>query len=945
MRFRTFATLLFSIATFSLPSSAQQSRINGAYPGNIALSRSAAPEGMVLVENDGALPLPANARVTLFGQAQNYIKGGGGSGDVTVEYVRSIYNGMMEKHVQGKIQLNPNVYAPGDPRHRRGAGEFALSQSDLKAARAFSQTAIVVFTRQSEEGSLEDADRHLEDYYMQPNELALVKKLDDAGFDIILVFNVCGLVDMTWTEDHKNIKASLITWQAGMEGGSAVADVLVGDSYPSGKLSSTIARKYEHYPSSGRIGEWGNPGSLFYREDVYVGYRYFATATDGYKEVKYEFGYGLGYTSFDITDAAFNADPQSGAITVTAKATNTGKRPGKEVLQAYCNAPDAKMHKPARALATFAKTKELAPGESQTLSMSFQIKDMASYDDTGATGNKSAYVLEAGDYEIYLGNSVKDAKLVGKYTQGETVVTEQLTAQMVPVEAFERLVDPTTGKMEKIESSDWKPTPGPIFQRVVPPIFRFPDPVFKPKEGGPYRLIDVHLGHCTIEQFVAQLTDQELANMSAGTRSRRFGGGSTGIIGGLPRLGIPPMETADGPAGLRWNDINTTAFPVGTMLACTWNLGLIEQIGKAIGDEMTVNNVDIWLAPGMNIHRNPLCSRNFEYYSEDPLLSGKAAAAVAKGVQSKGVGVMMKHFVGNEQQNFRVTAPPRGSNSVASERALREIYLKAFQIGIQEAEPWAVMGAYNMVNGTLACERYDLMTNILRDEWGFKGFVSTDWDFCGANDKNAAAGVAVKMMDAAKPQAVLDAINNGTLAKDQVRRNIAGMMDSAMRSAAFKGMLTAHKIASTGASRIDAANFTESTGGEWIRAGNSDPAAPITLAAIKDGSPGGRSVGSRFDAGLQAGSSLTYYLVIERGGNYSFSFNMSSNSAEPFGKYNILIDGVKAGEVSGADTGAWNEWKTFGPVPIQLQEGTHTLTLDIQDGGSQLRWIEAARIN
>jgi hypothetical protein len=303
---------------------------------------------------------------------------------------------------------------------------------------------------------------------------------------------------------------------------------------------------------------------------------------------------------------------------------------------------------------------------------------------------------------------------------------------------------------------------------------------------------------------------------------------------------------------------------------------------------------------------------------------------------------MLKHFVGNEQQNFRVSSGTRASNSVASERAWREIYLKAFQIAVEEAKPWSVMGAYNKVNGTLACERYDLMTEILKNEWGFNGFVSTDWDFCGTNDNNAKAGVAVKMVDAAKTQLVLDAINNGSLTREMVRRNISGMMRSVMRSTSFQRMLKATKIASTGLTQIDASHFTEWTGKEWPRGADSTPAAPISLPTI-DGGQRGKSVGSRFDSGIEAGSSLTYYIIVEQGGTYNFSFRMSSDNSAPYGNYGILINGAKVGEISGADTGGWHNWQNFGELAIPLQEGTHLLTLQIQGAGSHLRRIEIAR--
>ncbi|MDR0424761.1 MAG: glycoside hydrolase family 3 C-terminal domain-containing protein [Clostridiales Family XIII bacterium] len=1052
--------------------------------GNIALSRAVAAEGMVLLENDGVLPLRAGAKVSMFGSGQvNFIKGGTGSGDVNVDYVVNMLAGMRNKAAEGKIVLDAATAA----KYEASAG-FALTQADVEAARAVSDVAVIVISRNSGEGSDRAASKG--DYYMSDAEIAMVSMVSAAFDNVVVVMNVGGVVDMTWTEAFPSIKAALLAGQPGMEGGNAVADVLCGDSYPSGKLVDTYARSYSDYPSSSHFGTT----AVEYYEDIFVGYRWFSTADPAYSKVKYEFGYGKSYTTFAIDQESVTIEGDE--IRVSARVTNTGARVGKEVVQAYFRAPDKELIKPARELAAFAKTRELRPGESQTLEMKFKKSDMASYDEYGKTGNTSAYVLEAGEYSFYVGNSVKDAKPAGAYTQAETVVTQQLAAALEPMQQFERLVDPATGETEMIGPEPLPPpdvihsvsgtssttiqaaepytrTGGIVFETVpatgrpciaffnngeelvyqldvekagtydivvnyalgrasiadamdilvnnaLQPGIRFamaqtgdgnnngewynpadsavykislpeglcllkfrskssagnlnyftlspegPAPVSPeayaaagagyaaaldaaadyvtgvvaalddaaPGDGGdvaaapgdgddaapapggggyvpslPYKLSDVYYGYVSMYDFVDQMSNAELADLSQG-HSGALGGG-TGIIGGIAKYGAPGMETADGPAGLRISS-RATAWPIGTMIASTWNTELVEAIGNAVGVEALLNGVDIWLAPGMNIHRNPRCGRNFEYYSEDPLVTGKIAAAITKGVQANGVGVTVKHYAANNQETNRSS-----SNTIASERALREIYLEGFRIAVEEAQPWCVMTSYNLINGTETAESYDLVSTILRDEWGFEGLVMTDWSNNNSTHyKEAIAGNDIKMPNGSVSN-LTAALESGDLERGALVRNISRIMEVTMKSQPFLRTLKTHAIGE-GVTRVEAEYY-------------SDVAGTPKPQATSD-------VGGGFNMGyLDAGGSISYRIDVQEAGDYDVSFR---TAGEGVGRYGLSVDGVSVGNVTTRHTGAWQNWTTLDPVTVSLPAGEHIFKIDILASGGNINWFE-----
>lgn len=724
------------------------------------LSRDAATEGMVLLKNENnALPLNKGEKIALFGKATiEYIKGGGGSGDVHTPYIRNIFDGFAEKQKDGKV----SVYMPlidfyKDYVERESvnvlnqeqinaiwdvvnAMEFCTKRDDMtydtfarmhvteakvpdeliKSAADWAETAIITISRFSAEG----VDRRPvgNDYYLFDLEKELIDKASRLFKKVVIVINSGATIDCEYFAENDKVSAVLLSWQGGLEGGAAIADILCGDVNPSGKLADTITKSYDYYPCKEEF--WESFKHIYYSDDVYVGYRYFETIPGAKDYVRYPFGFGLSYTSFALSGKV--CCESDGKIIAVVNVKNTGSIAGKEVIQLYYSAPQGKLGKPARELAGYKKTSLLAPGEAETVVMSFDINDMASFDDLGKIC-KSAYVLEAGDYEFYLGTDVRNAeKLDYVYTVEADRVTEQLKNWCKPFKLEKRML--SDGSFEALPMGE----ESYFYAEVEPSGAKAPENVVKFDKVGT---------EITMDEFVAQFTLDELMYFVGGQKTT--GVCNTGSFGGIDRLGIPYFPTADGPAGLRLEPctgIPTTAWPCATLLACTWNPELIYEVGAAGGAEVRENNLAVWLAPALNIHRDPLCGRNFEYYSEDPLVAGKCAAEAIKGIQSQKVAVSMKHFACNNKEANRYDIDSR-----ISERALREIYLKGFEIAVKEADPWTVMSSYNRINGQHTSESYELLTGILRDEWGFKGMVVTDWGVKNNPVNEVKAGNDMKM--------------------------------------------------------------------------------------------------------------------------------------------------------------------------------------------------------
>lgn len=728
---------------------------------HIDLSRKAATEGMVLLKNNGTLPLAQGTKIALFGQASiAYVKGGSGSGDVHCAYVRNVYDGFRIKEKEGKVQLfSPledfyNAHIEADRKrvdaekaekkkefetrdiedwmartliYQEMTRDIYISEPEIPAdllsqATAFTDTAVIVFNRYSGEGWDRVAKKG--DYYFTDGELALVNQIKTAFARCIIVLDVGGVVDTEWFNQDDRIDSVLMAWQAGMEGGLAITDILCGDVTPSGKLTTTFAKDYWDYPSSEHLDD--DDFYVEYYEDIYVGYRYFETIPGAAEKVNYPFGFGLSYTTFSLSD--ISCSKAGDLITANVTVTNTGKFTGKEVVQVYYSAPQGKLGKPARELVAYKKTNLLAPGESQAITLTFPIANMASYDDLGKV-QKSAYILEKGVYAFHIGTSVRDTVQADfVYTEKEDRIVTQLTSYCAPAVLPRRML--SDGTFEELPQG--KPEHGFRVHKTLGGK--------APAEVVPFDRIGKDI---SMEDFIAQFTDEELCNFMSGESPEKGSICNTACFSGLKRLGVPAITTADGPAGVRIkpeHNLPTTAFPCATLLACSWNDEIMEQVGKAGGAEMKENALKVWLTPALNIHRTPLCGRNFEYFSEDPLIAGKMAAAKVRGIQSNGVGCSVKHFAGNNRELFR-----RSSDSRVSERALREIYLKGFEICVKESDPWTIMSSYNLINGVHTSESGALLEGILREEWGFDGMVTTDWGIKNNPVAEVKAGNDMKM--------------------------------------------------------------------------------------------------------------------------------------------------------------------------------------------------------
>lgn len=743
---------------------------------HIALSREAATEGMVLLKNNnGALPLKKGSKLALFGKGTiDYVKGGGGSGDVTVSYIRNLYDGFCE--YSDRVSVFPELidfYKENVSEQYKAGREPGMTIEPeipadlLKKAKSYTDTAIISISRFSGEGwdrksSYDNKDRDIDcgdlgpannggeifpdgDFYLNAGEKAMVKAVTENFAKVIVVLNVGGMVDTKWFSDNDNIQGVLLAWQGGMEGGIAAAEILTGIVNPSGKLVDTFAETLEDYPSTKGFHE--SDDYVEYTEDIFVGYRYFETIPNMKEKVVYPFGYGLSYTTFELSNVELEANEDKNIISVDV--TNTGKVPGKEVVQVYVNPPKGKLSKADKVLVAFAKTDLLMPGETRRVYLEFTDYQMASYDDEGVIA-ESAYVLESGNYTFYVGTSVRNAiNTEIEITVDKDAILEQLTKKVPPRNMTKRML--ADGTYTSVKNEEPVDTDANVLERLPDNTIDGRVPAVEPQRSyllwnpNPdkkiYKLIDVAEGNCTLDEFIAQLSDRQLMHLVGGQPNR--GVADVLGMGNIPEYGIPSIMTADGPAGLRIRadrGVNTTAFPCATLLACTWNTALVEQVGVYGGEEVKENNIGFWLTPGVNIHRSPLCGRNFEYYSEDPLVAGKMGAAMVRGIQSNGVSVSVKHFALNNKETNR-----KGSDSRATERAIREIYLKPFEIIVKEADPWTIMSAYNIVNGYRTSECKDLLVGILRDEWGFDGFVTTDWWNKAEHYKELRAGNDVKM--------------------------------------------------------------------------------------------------------------------------------------------------------------------------------------------------------
>lgn len=695
--------------------------------GNMpSLVRRADAESIVMLKNDNALPYKKTMRIAVFGRCQldYFYVGYGSGGDVNAPYFVNIVDGI--KNAGGRVDETVldfyKSYSEREPVTHGYWGHWPMHHEEarldaelVKNSAEVSDAALVVIGR----AAGEDRENKLEkgSYYLTDDERDMLSTVCEYFSNVTVILDCGNIIDMSWVLDFgERLRGILYVWQGGMESGNAVADVLYGDVSPSGRLTDTIAAEYAKYPSA---KHFGNPIANMYAEDIFVGYRYFETfARD---DVLFPFGYGLSYTEFDIEVLDFAADDDE--ITCTVNVTNIGDMCAKEVVQLYAKCPQGKLGKAEMSLAAFAKTAPLAPKESQKLTLKAPIYYISSFDDTGASGHIYSYILEKGEYKFYVGENVRDVDAAGSFKLKKDRVLQQLEPVCAPKEIIDRMT------AFKVNGSL---IPKKVALKPIPPYLRYTIRKNLPKEIGHkihnYDFSQVKSGEISMETFVSSLNNEELEALTRGEgmMNSHYGvAGNAGAFGGItPELnakGVPPVITTDGPAGIRVQQY-ASLIPCGTALACTFNTALVENLASEMGRELAAVGSNVLLAPGMNIHRNVLCGRNFEYFSEDPLLSGKMAAAFVRGIQANGVSACPKHFACNNQETKRTT-----NNSIVSQRALREIYLKGFEICVKDSAPLNIMTSYNKINGVWSHYNYDLVTTVLRGEWDYEGCVMTDW--------------------------------------------------------------------------------------------------------------------------------------------------------------------------------------------------------------------------
>ncbi len=800
---------------------------------NAKVAKKVATEGIVLLKNDGdMLPIERNTNLALFGTgASRTVKGGTGSGDVNERKSISIYEGLKQKGynitTEKWIREYDKCYESCRLEWKKAIQKKSENTGEgLDFFSAYARTpfnapvggsayetdtdiAIYVLSRTSGEG----IDRHAikGDYFLSDEENRLLKEICSKYKDILLIINTGGIVDLSFLDEYEQIKAVLYVSQPGQEGGHAVADIISGDVVPSGKLTDSWPFNYDDYPNSDTFSyQDGNTERELYKEGIYVGYRYF----DSFNiPVRYGFGYGKSYTNFEINSKEI-ITYQDGTVKILADVVNCGKVfAGKEVVQVYVSLPMGKIEKEYRRLCAFTKTKLLEPGEKQTVELTFTAKELCSYD-----ASRAVWFLDAGNYGIFLGNSLNDSCLIGSLELKEEKIIASTENVCCNVESLNEISVPRKFQEER------------NFELMG---------LMNNKRKIEYSLTQIETKYfCynytepedSAKQIVRKMSVDQLIHLTTGDPEKGQGSqlGSAGIkVPGsagqtnscMEEQGIESIVLADGPAGLRLHQYYTvsnekvktlpfmaalekgflydgpelegiqyyqycTAFPVGTLVAQSWNEEIVKEMGKAVGHEMEIFHITLWLAPGMNIHRNPLCGRNFEYYSEDPLLSGKIAAAMTKGVQCHpGCGTTIKHFACNNQEDNRMK-----SNSVLSERALREIYLRGFGIAISEAEPLALMTSYNLVNGKHAANNYDLCMKVARCEFGFKGLIMTDWTTTEKDKECTAAGCIRAGNDLIMPGKISDhisiekALENGSLSEKELRECVTRIVRVILRA-------------------------------------------------------------------------------------------------------------------------------------------------------------------
>ncbi|MEO3945307.1 glycoside hydrolase family 3 C-terminal domain-containing protein [Gorillibacterium sp. CAU 1737] len=913
--------------------------------GFAEFSRKVAAEGAVLLKNDSQLlPLRDGETVSVFGRTQvNYYRSGTGSGgSVHVTYTTNLLDGLRSK---ANIRVNEElaaVYAKwieANPFDNGGGGwaaepwhqkEMVLTDELLAGARAKSDKAIIVIGRTA--GEDQDNADTAGSYQLTPEEKTVLKQVTTHFERTIVVLNVSNIIDMSWLDEPDYVHpigAVIYSWQGGMEGGNAIADVLAGEVTPSGKLTDTIAYSIEDYPST---VNYGNEHKNFYQEDIYVGYRYFETFHP--EKVHFEFGYGLSYTTFSVETEAAHLVVEGGeeVFELAALVTNTGSSyVGKEVVQVYVEAPQGKLGKPVKVLAGFTKTPVLQPGQAHRVTVRVPLASLASYDDSGVTGHASAYVLEAGTYRLFVGTSVRKLEEVlvdGQigYALEELRVVEQLQEAGAPTEAFTRMVPGA-----RREDGTYELTYAAVPQRSVSLAERIeknlPETLAPTGDLG-HKLQDVRAGKVSLEAFVAQLRDEDLAALvrGEGMSSPLVTPGTASAFGGvtdrLAAFGIPVACTADGPSGIRMDSGHkSTQVAIGTLQAATWNVELVEEQYVLEGQELVRNEIDALLGPGMNIRRSPLNGRNFEYFSEDPLVTGVFAAATTRGIRKGGSNSTLKHYACNNQEKHRSRV-----DAVVSERALREIYLKGFEIAVKSGNANCIMTSYNPINGHWAASNYDLNTTILRQEWGFEGIVMTDW-WAMMNDVVTGGEPSAKLTNAmvraqndlymvisnygadinANEDNTLESLANGTLTRGELQRSAINICRFIMEAPVFSRERKTAEAAPTFAAH--------------------STLAPENAQSLAD------------DGQVKPNVDGPTYFRAEEAGEYWVDVKMKSPGAFlAQSACNVTLNGEPLTTVQ--TNGTQDKWVRQRLVRIALEVGTYEMKLDFVKPGLEIDTIE-----
>lgn len=764
----------------------------------------AVSEGIVLLRNENrVLPLARGERVAVFGRIQlNYYKSGTGSGGmVNVSRVVGVTDALLEG---GAVEVNKELLSvyrewcesnPFDLGNGWGTEpwsqkEMPLSEELCAKVAGESETAVVVVGRTAGEDQDNRDERGA--YRLSDEEEAMLALVRKHFKKLVVLLNVGGLFDMSFVTAYAP-EAVAYVWHGGMLGGYGVEKVLTGKVSPSGKLPDTIAYALEDYPSHANFGSLERN---FYAEDIYVGYRYFETFAK--ERVMYPFGFGLSYTEFAMKTRTASVTKES--ITLEVFVTNTGAVSGKEVVQVYCEAPQGVLGKPARVLCAFEKTKELAPGETQQLLLTVLTDGLASFDDLGKTGQKSCFVLEAGEYRFYVGADVRSAEVAATVVVPELVVVKKCEQVLAPERSFERMTAVTT---EQGVSCGRETVPAVVPLDEERRAEGLPEEIAYTGDVG-IRLSDVLEGKAKMNAFLGQLSDEELACIvrGEGMCSPKVTAGTASAFGGVTKelldYGIPCACCADGPSGIRM-DCGTKAFsmPNGTLLASTFHRTLLTELFTCFGLEAAYQKVDCMLGPGLNLHRHPLNGRNFEYFSEDPYLTGRMAAAELQGFYAAGVTGTVKHFCCNDQEAGRHTI-----DSVVSERALREIYLKCFELAVKEGKAKTIMTTYGALNGLWTAGNYDLNTALLRKEWGFQGLVMTDWwanvNVRGQKESKTELAAMVRAQNdvymvctdsKTNEDNLMEALADGTLTRGELQRSAANICRFLLHTGAMKRLL------------------------------------------------------------------------------------------------------------------------------------------------------------